>query len=188
MHSFQIFLEDKKAINDPNVYSRLSKESESIYGDIKHILREELFTYIPPFKAALISLGINYSIYRKIALSAKASKDFDYIILDADTEFNKEKADLIEDSDKVIIVMTQCASSVNATNMLVSNINGIDNDKYVFVCNDFRTDEDNALISGEPKTRFQVNIFIEHLNWLKDMKLSDWASVDGIKKLSLLLI
>lgn len=75
-------LENHSPITAADVYAKLAAGGENIYSDIKHVIRKELFSYLPPFKAALMSLGINYSIYEKIILSAKKSGDYDYIVVD----------------------------------------------------------------------------------------------------------
>ena len=75
LQSFQRMLGNKTVISSSDLYVKLSKPSDSLYEDIKHVLRKELFTYLPPFKAALMSLGLKYSIFESIAISAKKSND-----------------------------------------------------------------------------------------------------------------
>ena len=132
-----------------------------------------------------MSLGLDYSIYEKIALSAKESKDFDYVIVDADSEFDEEKASLIAIADKVVIVTNQNAASIYATNILVSNINGISAEKYAFICNDFIKNEDNAATAMS--TKFQINEYVEHIDNYDELK-ADWlSSINGIKNVSILV-
>lgn len=144
---FQHMLENHSAITAADVYAKLAAATDNIYLDIKHVIRKELFSYIPPFKAALMSLGLNYSIFEKIIISAKKSGEYDFIIVDADVSFDEDKATLLNISDKVVVVTKQTFAAVLATNILVSNINGASAEKYIFVCNDFNKEEDNALIS-----------------------------------------
>jgi len=143
---------------------------------------------LPPFKASLMSLGLDYSIYGKIAQSAKKSNDFDFIIIDGNSEFDYEKTSLIELADRVMIVTGQNEASVYATNLLVSNINGIGSDKYVFVCNNFRKDEDNALISPAVSPKFTVSQYIDHFSHYGSLKIEDISNDDGIRKASILVI
>lgn len=188
LQSFQRLLDNESPISSSDIYVKLSMQSDNVYADVKHVIRKELFSYVPPFKAALMSLGIDYSLYKKLILSAKKSKDYDYIIVDADSTFDEDKAELFELSDKVIIVTEQTASSVYATNVLVSNITGINGDKYVFVCNNFKQDRHNALISPAYTMKFTVSDYIEHNDRYDLMKCTDLIKDKGIQKTALLVL
>lgn len=184
---FQHMLENHSAITAADVYAKLST-TENAYSDIKHIIRKEGFSYVPPFKAALMSLGLNYSIFEKLIVSAKQSGDFDFIVVDADVTFDEEKAALINLADKVIIIAQQTLSSVLATNILVSNINGANSDKYVFICNDFDKDEDNALISPAVSLKFSISDYIDHFANYENMKPDDLSKENSIQRTAFLII
>ena len=182
LQSFQIMLENQAPITANDVYAKLPLAEDSVYSDIKHVIRQEGFSYIPPFKASLMSLGLKYAIYEKIAAAAKKSEEYDFIVVDSDTTFDEDKAQLINLADKVVIVTDQTESSVYATNLLVANINGASGEKYIFVCNNFNKEDDNALISSKLPLRFTVNDYIEHFVHYDQMKCSDLASDSGIQK------
>ena len=184
---FQHMLENHSAITAADVYAKLST-TENAYSDIKHVIRKEVFSYVPPFKAALMSLGLDYSIFEKIIVSAKQSGDFDFIVVDADITFDEEKAALINLADKVIIIAQQTLSSVLATNILVSNINGANSDKYVFICNDFDKDEDNALISPAVSLKFSISDYIDHFANYENMKPDDLSKENSIQRTAFLII
>lgn len=184
---FQHMLENHSAITAADVYAKLST-TENAYSDIKHVIRKEVFSYVPPFKAALMSLGLDYSVFEKIIVSAKQSGDFDFIVVDADVTFDEEKAALINLADKVIIIAQQTLSSVLATNILVSNINGANSDKYVFICNDFDKDEDNALISPSVSLKFSISDYIDHFANYENMKPDDLSKENSIQRTAFLII
>lgn len=184
---FQHMLENHSPISAADVYAKLAS-TENAYSDIKHIIRKELFSYVPPFKAALMSLGLSYSVFEKIVVSAKQSGDFDFIIVDADVTFDEDKASLINLADKVLIVTQQTLSSVLATNILVSNINGANSDKYIFVCNDFDKDEDNALISPAVSLKFSISDYIEHFANYENIKPDDLSKENSIQRIAFLII
>lgn len=188
LQTFQHMLENASPVTAADVYAKMGKASEGIYNDIKHVIRKEQFCYLPPFKAALMSLGLEYSIFEKIIISAKKSADFDYIIVDADTTFDEDKAKLINIADKVIIVTTQTIASVYSTNALVSNINGANSEKYVFVCNDFDKDKDNALISPEIALKFAVQDYIDHIDHYDRLSCDALATSGGIQKTAFLVM
>mgnify|MGYP000520886467 CR=1 FL=1 len=148
LQMFQYMLDNKTAISSQDVYSKLMNPMENIYSDIKHVIRYEQFYYFPAFKAALISIGIDFSIYGKIAMSAKNSKEYDFIIIDAESSFNDDMAQIYDIADKIVVVTGQDANSVNATNILLSNLNGVGSDRYIFICNKFN------------KVRFITHLFL----------------------------
>lgn len=185
---FQHMLENHSAITAAEVYAKLATATENIYSDIKHVIRKELFSYLPPFKAALMSLGINYSVYEKIIVSAKKSGDYDFIIVDADVSFDEDKADLFNIADKVMVITNQSLASVLATNILVANINGASAEKYIFICNDFDKEEDNALISPNVALKFSVSDYIDHFNHYANMKPDDLSKESSIQKAAFLII
>ncbi len=185
---FQHMLENHSAITATDVYAKLAFAGDNAYADIKHVIRKEFFSYLPPFKAALMSLGLNYSVFEKIILSAKKSGDYDFIIVDADIAFDEDKAALLNIADKVIVVVKQTLASVLSTNILVSNINGASADKYVFICNDFDKEEDNALISPNVALKFSVSDYIDHFNHYANMKPDDLSKESSIQKVAVLIL
>lgn len=188
LQTFQYRLENKSAISAPDIYMSLSDPQPSVYQEIRPVIRREEFSYLPPFKAPLMSLGLKYSVFRKIAASAKQTNEYDFIIIDADTVFDEEKAAMIGEADKVVIVTGQSEAAVRATDALVSNINGIGSEKYVFVCNDFKKDEDNFLTSSDVSIRFQVNEYIEHFQSGENITPDKLAHDGGIQKTAFLIM
>lgn len=188
LQDFQRLLDNDTPIVAADVYTKLVKAADDIYDEIKHVIRKEQFTYLPPFKAALMSLGLKYSVYEKIIISAKKSADYDYIVVDADSTFDEDKALLFGIADKVIIVTEQTASAVYATNVLVSNVTGMSGEKYIFVCNNFRKDKDNALVSPALEVKFTVSDYIEHNEIYEQIKCVDLIKDNGIQKTAFLVM
>lgn len=188
LQSFQTLLVNPDPISATDVYAKLSIGKENIYPDIKHAIRNEGFNYIPPLRASLMSLSIDYSIYEKIAFSAKKSGDFDFIVIDADTAFDEDKARLIDVSNKVIIVTRQNKASAYATQNLISNINGISNDKFLFVCNDFDEENSNELISPEVINTVNIADYVGHFSKYDQLKANDLANNNEIQKIAFLIL
>lgn len=188
LQCFQYMLNNDTAVSSPEVYTKLANPTERIYGDIKHTVRKEIFSYVPAFKAALMSVGLKYAIYEQIALSAKKSEEFDFIVIDADSTFDEDKTRLLDIADKVIVVTEQSINAVQATNALISNINGTNSDKYVFVCNKFEKESYNALISPDMTLKFSVNEYIDRFEVSGVIKLEELSQKAGIRKVSFLII
>lgn len=188
LQMFEYLLDKCSSISAIDVYSKLSQVSTNAYDVIKYAIRKELFSYLPPFKAALMSLGLDFSVYARIATDAKKSNDFDFVVIDADPDFTNEKAELMEKADKVIIVTKQDFGSVNAANLLATNINGLNSEKYVFICNDFEKDENNALISPKISLKFSVTDYITHFRNMDGLTLNDLCKDSGIQRMGFLLM
>ncbi len=188
LQSFQRMLENKSVITASDVYTKLSAAGGQIYEEIKHVIRKEVFSYLPAFKASLLSLGLPYSIYETFALSVKKTGDYDYIVIDAETAFDEDKARLIDLADKVVIVTKQNTASVYTTNVLAVNINGIDSEKYIFICNDFDKDKENALISPAMTKKFIINNYVGHFKNYDQLTCEDLSKDSGIQKASILVM
>lgn len=188
LQTFQCKLKNQTPITAADVYAKLASADENIYSEIKHVVRQEIFSYLPPFKAATISLRLDYSVFEKIILSAKKSKDYDFIIVDADTVFDEDKAHLLYIADKVLIITTQSLSAACSTNALVANINDVFTEKYVFICNNFKKEEDNFLISSFITLKFSISEYIEHLPHCEKIPLSELSKENGIQRTAFLVI
>ena len=187
MHTFQYMMNNKVAINDTEVYTELMRRDGNLYQKIKHVIRQEGFSYFPPFRTSLLSLGLPYSVYQTIAESARQSGDYDFIIIDADTVFDEDNASLMTMADKVIFVCEQSRASVCATNELVLNINGIRDDKYIFVCNKLDKDSSNAMVSDDQKIDYSVSGYIEKVRHSDRLTAADIGNIPGVQKVALLL-
>lgn len=163
LQSFQWMMENSEPIRDASVYAGLSGNLGNVYRIVRHVIRKEGFSYLPPFKAALMSLGIPYRVFALLAEAARKEQEYDYIVIDADSVFDEEKAALMQLADKILIVTKQTEYAVKATNELIQNVNRNNSDKYIFLCNDFKKEEENALLLPTAAHRFTVSEYIEHL-------------------------
>lgn len=189
LQSFQYLLDNSAPITASDVYAKLAFTGpESVYQDIKHVIRKEVCSYLPPFKAALMSLGLQYSVFERIVKSAKKSGDYDFIVVDSDVTFDEDKAQLINLADKVLVITNQSMAAVSATNTLVSNVNGMSGEKYIFICNDFDKLESNALISPKVSLKFTVSDYIDHFRFIEQMKLDDLAKESSIQRVAFLIM
>lgn len=188
LQSFQYMLNNQTSISSQDVYVKLANPKEEIYSEIKHIVCKEIFSYIPEFKAALMSLGLEFSIYEKIVLSAKKSGDYDYIVIDAESTFDEHKTRLLDIADKVVIITEQSMNAVYVTNALISNINSMNSNKYIFICNKFIKEGYNALVLPDVSLKFTVNEYIEFLETNEPIKIEELSQNVGIRKISSLVM
>lgn len=187
INTFGSRLGNQSAVTAPDVYRKLAQGEKRIYQDIKHVVRREIFDYMPPLKAALMSLGLDLSVYEKLVLSAKESADYDFILVDTSNAFDLYKAGLMDISDKVIIVLQQGKNAAYAAKTFAENVNGIHAEKYVFVCNKYEKGKYNALTSPELAGKFTVSQYIENFADSEEADMEKMSRVPAIGQLSLLL-
>ena len=185
LQCFQHMLENPAPITDMSVYTKLLGGSEGLYASIKHVIREEKFFYLPPFQGALLSLGLDYSVYSSIIRASKESGEYDFIIVDADVVFDEEKGTLLDMAARVMILTNQSLASVSATRRLVESMNDIANDKFIFLCNDFEKEKDSAIIQVMRQYTME---FVEHFRYGERMKPENLAGESSIQMVAFLLI
>lgn len=187
INTFQYLLKNNSAVPS-SAYVEFKKIGADIFTRVKHVVRNERFDYLPPFGAALSSLGIQYSMYKELINSAKMSKEYDVIIVDTDAIFNETKAEFIMQADKVVMVMNQSKASVFAMNMLAKNMNCNDAEKFLFICNNYEVDKANALINDTFKPTFMLSDYVGHVDNMEAITISELEKITDIHKLSLLVV
>ena len=78
--------------------------------------------------------------------------------------------------------------AVEAANALISNINGAQSDKYVFICNRFEKEEYSALIVPEIVMKFTVSEYIDKFKVNGNVECEELSQNDGIRKVSYLVL
>lgn len=187
IQSFQRWFVNQSSISNNEVYMKCRKSKGSLYSEIKHVIRYEKFFYLPPFKGALVSLGMPYSVFRKIAAEARTSREYNYVVIDADNVYDEDKVELLNIADKVVIVVEQTENSVYATNMLISNIDVTNKEKYIFICNQFDAEKNNALVNTNIDKKFAINEYVKHINHFDSVKSEDLAKNVDIQKILYML-
>lgn len=171
-----------------DITADLKAVDKSMYQNIKHVIRKEQFSYLPPFKLALMALNIPYRIFKEIALSSKQSGDYDFIVVDADCTFDEDKAELFNAADRVILVSDQTKHSITSMNHLIANINGAGNEKYIFICNNYDKQKENALVSAEVSAAFTVSEYVEHFHQYDTMTITQLAKENSLQKVAYLIM
>ena len=169
-------LDKTEFISSLDLYAKLKLADFNRYEILKSYIKDIGFHYIPLFRSSLLSLGINYSIYQEIVLSAARSQDYDYIVVDADNVFDENKTKLIELADQVILVTKQNVSSVYSLNTLLENIDISNSNKYLVVCNDFKESNENYNLSKFNKAHFKINEYIKHIDGKRLIK--QWMEIE----------
>lgn len=188
LQNFQTYLTNNLPISDNELYMKLIGQEENSFTLIRHLIRREEFDYLPPFKGALLSLGIRHSIGVDIAEQALLSKDYDYVVVDADSTFDVEKMELLTKSDKTVFVVTQTDASVRAMSRFLDNISIKDKEKTMFVCNQFDQTRRNALVSNDDDIGFWINEYIGYMDDYWEQRNDKFSSNSNIQKIAMTIM
>ena len=186
LQSFGSLLKNSTPIQANDFYVRLSVNGTEVYSVARREIIKETFYYLPPFKAALTSFGLSFSVFERLISEAKASNEFDYIIVDSNSSFDENNARLIGIADKVVIVTTQSKDSVFATNNYVSNLSNVTEDKYIFVCNKYDGTKESAFDTAYGNM-FSVSEYVWKYDDEKTLDYLTLSRENEVKKISLML-
>ena len=186
MQSFAYYLRDMSGMPSQG-YRCFRDDAAHIYHNMKEYIRKEGFSYLPPFDATLDALNCSYDIYKGMIQSIKESGEYDFVIVDIEAGYTKEKMELLQLADKVLMVVLQDALSAYKTEYLLQNIELRDREKYIFLCNRFDADKENAYANSQMLKKFAINEYIENIEE-KIEKLEQLSGLNSIQKLAYMFI
>ena len=105
-----------------------------------------------------------------------------------ESSFSESSIKLINMADKVIVITDQSRSSVLSTNVYISNINGVNSEKYIFVCNKFNKDAYNSFVVPDMNLKFAINEFIEYYDAFGNITCAELSEKTDIRKIGFLII
>ena len=187
IHNFQNYLSSQSFVTN-EFYQELTNLNGQVYQSIKPHLRTEMFDYLPPFRASLPALNLDFSVYKKLINAIKATKEYDFIVVDTDIVFDRSKAESLAIADKVIMVVNQDSYSVFKTNMLLNNIDCSDSEKYVFVCNKFVDKAVNGFLTEQEKSKVVISEYVEYIDNCEAYSIEKLTEIDGLQKVAYMLL
>jgi len=101
---------------------------------------------------------------------------------------NEQKVSLLSLADKVLLVLNQEERMAFAVSKMSENIDGVNSEKYIPVCNDFHSDRDNIFNDRHIVPGFHAPEYIRHIRKTDDSYLSAFISDEGIKRIVQLII
>lgn len=183
VQSFSYYLQNREPL--PNSAARtLGGAGDELYRTVMPYLRNEGFSYLPPFGRSVSSNGLDENIYNRLIAAAKAAREYDCIVADAALGFDGNTAKMIQDADKVIVTVLQDAYSTYKTEYLVRNIDCRDSDKFLFVCNKFRRDADNEYMNSDMGRQFMLSEYVEEVPAHRIYSLDSFSELSGVKNLA----
>lgn len=164
--------------------SKLLEKAITIQSyDIHTIVNNEVIvrqgvSYIPPMKQATTVLGIKDENYLNLISKMKEVNLYDYIVVDTDSVLTQSKCAMMALADKVVLVVAQNEGAVKKTDIFLENIDCSDLNKFLFVCNKYRTEKENNLTNASMKNLCIVKQYIEYL---ENVDIKNIAETDAIQ-------
>lgn len=134
IQDFGYYLQDKSSLASA-ANGVLGSSSSDLYSGLKPYIKSEGFDYLPPLRMAASAMGIDCSVYGRLAKEFQKHVDYDYIIIDTDSVFDSNKDELMQLADKVILVTGASEFSRYKSALLMNNFAAADSGKFLVVCN-----------------------------------------------------
>lgn len=144
LQAFGYLFDSKKTI-DIDTEKKISNQDEYVVNSIKKNIQNCGFDFIPPLRLSMYAIGITIKNYSYMIDELKASKEYDFIVIDMPSDFNCETSTIIGKANKVINVITQEQSAAYRMNKMLDNVEVSDNDKFLFICNKYQQLMENYL-------------------------------------------
>ena len=179
VQSFQFFLKNRTPLSDKGI-QMLGSSGQNMYFAVKPYLKKEQFTYMPAPPMALEAYKINRQKILDLIREAKASSEYDFIIVDTDSALDTFKYLLIELADNVVIVTEQDAFLAFQTKQYTFNLTK-NSDKYIYVCN--RYDQSSKNYLPEYNEFVPVSVYVK--SSVKPISsCADMAGMEDLQKLA----
>jgi cellulose biosynthesis protein BcsQ len=181
VNTFHRYVEDGSPLSAEAIKD-IQKAGADVYNGIKHNIRREYTDYLPPFPASLSTLGISLSGIVNLIKSMQRVNVYDYIVVDLGDNISDEYMEILARSDKVVFVVLQDAFSVFKMNEVLKNVDLSDSSKTIYICNRFRDDRENHIMSSSVITEY-----IGDIEGIDKYKIGELKENPRIKELGFLL-
>lgn len=173
----------------PNgIEKHFASNSEYTYQILKNHICNEFFDYIPPFSRALSSFNIKIENYINLIECIKKSNEYNYIVIDTTSDFTENVSLLMGVADNIIILTKQDIFSVHKLNNLLNNIDYLGLKKFMFICNKYKSDEENFLIDLDNSKQIYIQEYINFFEINNLLSIENLIKIKDYQKLALQFI
>lgn len=163
IQSYNCFLNDATTLDFDGIRA-LKSEEKDVYNNIFYYLKTYLFKYVPALGMPLESLNLQFDVYSNLISGAKKSGDYDYIIVDIESGYDPERMNLLQKSDRAIIVINQDELSIKKTEFLLKNITVRDKEKFCMVCTKYKQEQKNYYLESDLFQTFSLKNYIPYID------------------------
>lgn len=167
LQTFSYELSDQSKMRQ-GLEKEMMNDKVAIYDLVEPYLIKDIMEVFPPLSRAKIALNISSDFYLEIVKSIRDRNYYDYIIIDMATDFSDETIKLFGVSEQTLILTQQDKASAYKLERFLYNVDCSDSRRYVIICNQYKNEEENALISGGFDIKCRIS---EYINYNPRIKL-----------------
>ncbi len=155
---------------------------------VKACFLKEGFTYFPPLGSSRESLGITVAAYLRLVENIVKAREFDYVVIDLGNELYGDCVKFLAMADRVLTVTRQDTYAAFKLRILKKSMNFSDADKYIFICNHFDRQKENALADVGSEYSTVVHEYIEADEAAVSRGLEGLKGLDGMQRAAYMLL
>lgn len=184
MQAYQWILKENNTLPSDCVTKILKKEAD-LLDILGEYIRENQFDYFLPFTNTISAYNIDSSFYYSLLNEIKQKNRYDFVVVDTDSVYDSSKKNLMEISDKVLLVTGGDTRYSRLFQTLKRNLNYNDKTKFMIVKNEMKIgkgllqDSDLSGISYDA----QIGYIAEEIENVEQIRRNN-----EIQKIALMLI
>lgn len=182
VQTFSCFLRSAKPAPNDMVRDMASMQGD-LFEKMSPYIVSDCFDYLPPLRSGLSSFGLEFDVFARFIVAARDSGCYDYLVVDTDSVFNTEKADLFALADRIVVTVTQDEKALHKTVLFLDNLDHVD-DRYHFVCNKHKSGCETAFSSSAGGSAIVLDGFVEYDEKIADSDAMLLGEVAGFKRLA----
>ena len=184
LQSFGYFLDSNEFL-PVDFRNQMLSDANILRDIIRKYIKTNVIDYFMPFKGSLAQNNVEKNSYINVIKAIQSLDVYDYIIVDTDSTIDKELINLIEMSNKVLVVTLQDKLQAVKTKLFVEGLGKIDDDKCIYICNKYNENRGNELIKYI--NSFYIEEYLYYDNSIIDSKINTLIGNIEIGKLENIL-
>ena len=148
VQNFQWYMQDREYAYE-ELAACIVNEEEHVLSYLKNALGQEEFDYVRPLRQSALAYGISEENYFCFMNRILETNVYDYMIVDVSSELTLCKTRLMAKCYRVVVVLQQDALSVYKTEEFLKNIDYSNEEKMLWICNNYQAGYENRILYSE---------------------------------------
>ena len=184
---FHYYLQSRETLQT-EVCMKMQEPGMELDQKVRASFLKEGFTYFPPLGSSRESLGITETAYLRLTEHIVRSKEYDFVVIDLGNELSGDSVKFLDMADRVLTVTRQDAYAAFRLRILKKSMNFSDANKYIFICNHFDREKENALADPGSGYSAVIHEYIEADEKAVAGGLEGLKNLDGMQRAAYMLI
>lgn len=163
----------------------LHRENGNPYEAAQALIRHAAVDVLAPMRSNIMSFGLGFGLFTRIADGAKNSGEYDYVIVDTDSALNQEKLELLAKADGIVVSVTDSGSAADKANAFLQSLDVGARERCVLVSN--HTNDAGAASQASSAGLPAFGATVPYIPQIREMGAPDLVQVNAIQVLSYLV-